>query len=57
MTDSNANGKPHLTLLKSVKDTLDQYIEVLQLYIKDPNLGVYTPETRKFFSNRVVTDA
>ena len=41
----------------SVKGTLDKYIEVLQLHIKDPDLGIYTPETRKFFGNWVVTDA
>ena len=41
----------------SEQDTLDKYIEVLRLHIKDPNLGIYTPETRKFFSNWVVTDA
>jgi uncharacterized membrane protein YgcG len=41
----------------SVRDTLDKYIEVLRLHIKDPNLGIYTPETRKFFSQWVVTDA
>ena len=41
----------------SVHDTLDKYIEVLQLHVKDPNLGIYTPETRKFFSSWVVTDA
>jgi len=41
----------------SVHDTLDKYIEVLQLHIKDPNLGIYTLETRKFFSDWVVTDA
>jgi uncharacterized protein len=41
----------------SVLDTLDKYIEVLRLHIKDPNLGIYTPDTRKFFSNWVVTDA
>jgi uncharacterized protein len=41
----------------SVEDTLDKYIEVLQLHIKDPDLGIYTPETRKFFGNWVVTDA
>jgi len=41
----------------SVHDTLDKYIEVLQLHIKDPNLGMYTPETRKFFSDWVVTNA
>jgi hypothetical protein len=41
----------------SVQDALDKYIEVLRLHIKDPNLGIYTPETRKFFSDWVVTDA
>jgi hypothetical protein len=41
----------------SVQDALDKYIEVLRLHIKDPNLGIYTPETRKFFSQWVVTDA
>jgi uncharacterized protein len=41
----------------SVKDVLDKYIEVLRLHIKDPSLGIYTPETRKFFSQWVVTDA
>jgi uncharacterized protein len=41
----------------SVKDTLDKYIEILRLHIKDPDLNIYTPETRKFFSNWVVTDA
>lgn len=41
----------------SVKDTLDKYIGILRLHIKDPNLGIYTSETRKFFSSWVVTDA
>lgn len=41
----------------SVQVALDKYIEVLRLHIKDPNLGIYTPETRKFFSQWVVTDA
>jgi hypothetical protein len=41
----------------SVKDTLDKYIEILRLHIKDPDLGIYTPETKKFFSNWMVTDA
>ena len=41
----------------SVKDTVDKYIEILHLHIKDPELGIYTPETRKFFSDWVVTDA
>ncbi len=41
----------------SVQDALDKYIEVLRLHIKDPDLGLYTPETRRFFSQWVVTDA
>jgi len=41
----------------SVQVALDKYIEVLRLHIKDPDLGIYTPETRKFFSQWVVTDA
>ncbi len=41
----------------SIQETLNKYIEVLRLHIKDPNLGIYTPETRKFFSRWVVTDA
>lgn len=41
----------------SVKDTLEKYKEVLRLHIKDPDLGIYTPKSRKFFSNWVVTDA
>lgn len=41
----------------SVEDTLDKYMEVLRLHIKDRDLGIYTPETRKFFTNWVVTDA
>jgi hypothetical protein len=41
----------------SVQDALDKYIEVLRLHIKAPDLGLYTPETRKFFSDWVVTDA
>lgn len=41
----------------SVQDAFDKYIEVLRLHIKDPSLGIYTPESRKFFSNWVVTDA
>jgi hypothetical protein len=41
----------------SVQDALDKYIEVLRLHIKDPDLGIYTPESRKFFRDWVVTDA
>jgi uncharacterized protein len=60
---SNTIGKQASPLAKnypaqpSVREALGKYIEVLRLHIKDPNLGIYTPETRKFFSDWVVTDA
>lgn len=41
----------------SVQAALDKYIDILRRHIKDPNLGIYTPETRKFFGSWVVTDA
>ena len=41
----------------SPEQTLEAYKRVLGLHIKDPNLGLYTPETRIFFSQWVVTDA
>jgi uncharacterized protein len=41
----------------SVQEVLDKYMEVLRLHIKDPNLGIYTPESRRFFSQWVVSDA
>ena len=36
---------------------LKLYQTILKLYIKDPNLGIYTAETRKFFAQWIVTDA
>jgi hypothetical protein len=36
---------------------LEAYKKVLRLHIKDPNLVLYTPATRNFFSRWVVTDA
>jgi hypothetical protein len=36
--------------------TLDQYRRSLKLHIKDPNLGIYTPASREFFNNWLVTD-
>ena len=41
----------------SPEQALAAYKRVLRLYIKDPNLRLYTPESRKFFSQWVVTDA
>ncbi|MBN2255684.1 MAG: TPM domain-containing protein [Deltaproteobacteria bacterium] len=39
------------------EETLNRYLTVLRLHIKDPLLGIYTPETRIFFSKWIVTDA
>ncbi len=41
----------------SAEETLRRYMKVLQGHIKDPDLGLYTPKTRKFFRNWLVTDA
>ncbi|WP_163338256.1 TPM domain-containing protein [Desulfopila sp. IMCC35008] len=37
--------------------TLQHYLKVLHLHIKDPELPLFTPATRTFFANWVVTDA
>lgn len=36
---------------------LEKYMQILELHIKDPNLELYTPETREFFKKWIVTDA
>jgi hypothetical protein len=36
---------------------LEKYMQVLGLHIKDPDLGLYTPRTRDFFRQWVVTNA
>ena len=36
---------------------LETYQTVLKLHIKDPNLGIYTPDTQTFFAQWLVTDA
>ncbi len=41
----------------SAEETLRRYMKVLQGHIKDPDLGLYTPQTREFFRNWLVTDA
>jgi hypothetical protein len=41
----------------SPEETLRCYLKVLQGHIKDPDLGLYTPQTREFFRNWLVTDA
>ena len=42
---------------ESPEQTLRRYLKVLQAHIKDPDLGIYTPKTREFFRNWLVTDA
>ena len=41
----------------SPKQALVAYMNVLRLKIKDPNLELYTPETRAFLQQWLVTDA
>lgn len=41
----------------SPMQALEKYMQVLRLHIKDPDLGVYTPRTRDFFRQWVVTNA
>ncbi len=37
--------------------TLERYLEACSRHIKDPNLGIYTEETKEFFRNWTVTNA
>lgn len=41
----------------SPEETLQRYLQVLQGHVKDPDLGLYTPQTREFFADWLVTDA
>lgn len=41
----------------SPAEVLRRYLMVLESHIKDPDLGLYTPQTREFFRNWLVTDA
>ena len=41
----------------SPMQALDKYLQVLSQHIKDPDLGIYTPRTRDFFRQWVVTNA
>ncbi len=51
-----ADGAP-FAAADSPEETLRRYLKVLQRHIKDPDLGLYTPQTREFFRNWLVTDA
>jgi hypothetical protein len=48
---------PEFTAQSTPRETLDKYAQVLSLRIKDPELGIYTPESRAFFRKWLVTDA
>jgi hypothetical protein len=52
VNDSNAYLPQHTPI-----DSLTVYMRLLRNKIKDPDLALYTPETRKFLSRWVVTDA
>lgn len=41
----------------SPRETLALYLQVLRERVKDPELGIYTPDTRAFFRKWLVTDA
>jgi len=41
----------------SPRQTLERYLEILQQHVKDPDLCIYTPESRNFFRKWLVTDA
>jgi uncharacterized protein len=45
------------TAASTPQETLESYMQVLRLHVKDPQLGIYTPETREFFRKWLVTDA
>ncbi|MGE4579798.1 MAG: YgcG family protein [Desulfuromonadales bacterium] len=45
------------TAQPSPRQTLERYLEALQGHIKDPELGIYTPATREFFRQWLVTNA
>lgn len=47
----------HFAAQPSPRATLERYLEVLREKVKDPELGLYTPETRVFFAKWLVTDA
>jgi hypothetical protein len=59
---SGRPGEPSTDLADALKaqatplQTLDQYMLALALHVKEPDLRIYTPETRKFFRNWLVTD-
>ncbi len=53
----SASGEGSFEAQATPLGTLEEYKKVLGLRIKDPDLGIYTPETRAFFRRWLVTDA
>ena len=45
------------TAQSTPQQTMALYMQVLRLHIKDPELAIYTDETREFFRKWLVTDA
>ncbi len=45
------------TAQPSPQQTLQRYMQILRLRVKDPALGIYTDDTREFFRKWLVTDA
>lgn len=55
--DKNGRQTDDFQAQDSPEHTLDEYMRVLGSHEKNPELGLFTPETRDFFSQWVVTDA
>jgi uncharacterized protein len=53
---SRAANPARFAAQASPSATLRKYLEVLQGHVKDPDLGLYSPETRHFFRRWLVTD-
>lgn len=47
----------HYAAQPTPQETFKRYLEASTRHINDPDLGIYTPQSRKFFRNRVVTNA
>lgn len=60
-SDVKEKNRDENTLLFPAQDTPEKtlllYKEVLQKHVKDPNLGIYSPESRTFLKQWTVTDA
>ncbi len=53
----DSGGNPFYAAQPTPGQTLERYMDALARHVKDPDLGIYTPETRAFFRQWLVTDA